>query len=234
MRIAGIDPGLGTSHMVVIEPLYQDCVYGPRARLLSYTTLHTPELWEADWGRCATQNTVAPTVGIVEVARGSIASARAADPVLRNNIIGGMLAAHFNANVCPVVPVASGGAAAWSWRGALGVRGAGAKAKDESIKHFVDALLEGEMPKGPRGGHLVDFYDAAGMALGALCRIMARPGLSPLEALTLPTELDKRKQAINQTSRQARKTARAYQKTRLEDVDAYDAKQARQRAKRSS
>lgn len=207
MLIVGVDPGLTACHAAVVTPTGQAAtVYGAPARLVD-TFGGTPAALAAWLSRFRQ-----PDLVVVEVARGAVASARDGDPVLHNNIIAGEVLGHLRALGLSAVPVASGGnATAWAWRPSLGVKVSGPTAKDALTTRIVHMRLTNpaDMPVGPRGGHLQDFWDAAGLALAALDRVLAQPAFSPLEAVTRVTDLEAHRLGQRRAGKNASKHARA-------------------------
>lgn len=207
MKVAGIDPGLLCSHGAVITTSSEaPTAYGVRAalcRVVSGTPCQlAAQLFDAG-----------VDVVLVEVARGAIRSQIDHDPVLEQNVRAGEIIGHCRQLGLGVVPVASGGAAtAWSWRVALGVRHGvnGVAAKDAAVTRIVRLRLTNsdDIPCGPRGGHIQHYHDAAGLALAGLDRILARPELSPEDAISRPSTLESARLMQRKDSKSVRKQAR--------------------------
>ncbi|ABW35105.1 hypothetical protein Dgeo_3064 (plasmid) [Deinococcus geothermalis DSM 11300] len=208
MIVVGIDPGLTVSHASRVRLQGGSCVYGRQADLAG--------TFQGDPASLAAQLHAAGPADLilVEVARGAVASARDGDPVLHNNIVAGEILGHLRALGLPAVPVASGGnATAWAWRPSLGVKGNthGVAAKDALTVSIVALRLTNPeaMPTGPRGGHCQHYWDAAGIALAGLDRLLASPDLPPLEAVNRVSGLEAHKLERRRATKRASKQARA-------------------------
>jgi len=221
MKIIGIDVGIGLSHFAVLQVAAEPGTHvrGPAAELVEYGALVTPYYLPVDLTPLAHYlSGVRSQVVAVEVARGSVASGRDADPILQVNAVAGKLLGTLQN--CPDVvafPVASGGdAAGWNWRSALGITGVGASARDASVAQLVGGALTSPLPTGPRGGKISHYADAAGLALAVLYRALAR-GLSAkhsaadtLTLLSSPDAVERHRLASKQTIKQANKRRRQY------------------------
>lgn len=208
MRIAGVDPGLHESHAASLRYVgnQPSTVYGAKADLIRAIKGRTPSELVAQLAQHPR-----PDLVLIEMARGSIASARDADPVLQNNLVAGEIRGLLLAAGIPAVLVASGGdATPWNWRTSLGVRGKGADLKDQATCQIVSIRLNNPetIPKGARGGHQQHWYDAAGVALAGLDRVLAKPLLSPEQAVNFIGPLEEMK--LNQ--RRLRKNANKHRR----------------------
>lgn len=203
LTVLGIDPGAEEAHAVLIAG-----ELGPGALKANL---------QGQWQGGQTPLTLitkilsdAADAGIhvvaIEVARGEIHSGRAADGILRNNIMAGRLAGHFEAHQLPVLLVPAGGTTtAWSWRHELG-----AGTTDAGVAHAVRRHLIGELPTGSRGGHNSHYHDAAGAALATWRRAQRlhwTPGM-PLTELDKATALEAAIAERRATTRRVRRAAR--------------------------
>lgn len=209
MLIGSVDPGLDGCHGSLIAAASVTTAYGVQAR--SVSTIKGPPAEVAAW-----MADHSPAVVTVEVARGSVASGRDADPVLRQNIVAGQLIGHLEARGVPVVAVASGGSATpWAWTTSLGVKGVkGPAARDELTRRIVSVRLVNPeaLPVGPRGGLMQDFWDATGLGLATLDRVQAQPSLSPAEALNNVSPLEELHLDRRRTRKNVMRKARAAKK----------------------
>ncbi len=217
MIAVGLDVGLtGAFAVAVRRSLHPGAhAHGPRRHLIGAAHVPLPP--------CGTPPNLAAlhaftgtalAVFGVEVARGSIASARDADPVLMNNLAAGRFVGALEGTGEGVVTVASGGDLQFNWRGALGVRGKGPAQRDASTRTLVALRLDGDLPAGPRGGLKQDYWDAAGLAIALLDRMEDRAveGLLPADAALKVSQLNPLEQQLivnKQTSKQANRRARA-------------------------
>lgn len=170
MIAVGIDPGVGHSHVAVVE---DTGMFVARA----YATLATDpqnalELpgngWDLMSGWRDLELVNDDIFVAVETARGEVFKGRSADAVLQNNLIAGQLMGVFSTFYPVVTMPPSGQQLGFNWRDYLLETH---KDADAALKLRLEALLTGEpLPTGARGGHNSHYADAAGIAVAALMR----------------------------------------------------------------
>ena len=182
MIAVGIDPGVGVSHVAVVQD------QGDALTALDYGLLethpHDPQRLRGGVAQLTlvlVQLSVAAkdTFVAVETARGEVFKGRSADGPLQNNLVAGQLLGALSRDFYAVSMPPSGAQLGFNWRDYLL---SSHKDADAGLQVALAGLLKGlPLPQGPRGGRNSHYADAAGVAVAALLRCRQKGITAPHE-----------------------------------------------------